>query len=96
MALLTQLLQTIDAEFKKLEQNAVQVAINKRVNMALRVKGSFETSDQYNLIKMRNDIFSYQNTNKFIDYMYIYFRNNDMVSNYNYILNADVFHSLEK
>lgn len=95
MALLTQLQQTIDKELDKLKKTALQASINNRVKEALRIKGSFEKTDLYNIYELQKDLYSIQSTNQFLNYIYIFFRDNEMAVSRECGLDADQFYTIE-
>jgi len=79
-AMLRQLQQTIDNQLNQIEQLGTQISLSSRVTSALRVNDSFDASDQFNLLKLREELNLYKAFNSYIEDIYIYLQYTDSIA----------------
>lgn len=77
-AILTQVQQSLDSRLREVEQLAVRIGLDSRVNGLLSVKADVQITHRYTMHEMINDFRAYIVANPFINSFYVYMKNSDM------------------
>lgn len=82
MAAMAQLQEVTDSYIKGLERISVEIGFDEKIVGLMNLKGSPNEYHQYEMTKLIENFKLYRVANNFIDYFYIYFRNNDFALSY--------------
>ncbi len=79
MAMLQQAQQVLDERLRSIEQLALEVSINPRIQKFLYKNSDSDDMDLYELSKVQEDISNYSKVNNLVDTMFVYFNGLDTV-----------------
>lgn len=87
-----QLQEVMDGYLRSVEKISMEIGFNDTINGLLNLKEEPNEYHQYEMIKMINELKLYKAANPFIDYLCIYFDNNDFTLSHNGKNDSQIFY----
>jgi two-component system, response regulator YesN len=79
MASLKQLQHAVDTRLSTIHKLSVEVSLNPRINSLVNLRGSMDSYDRLEMLKVISDLKNYKVANGFINKFYIYFKQHDFI-----------------
>lgn len=92
--LLTMVQRDLDKEIDNIQKISARMAMDTGVQLASKVKGDFGSEDQMTLYYLFNDLQATAMSEEFIEDVFVYFNNTQMVSCINGNMSSDMYYSL--